>query len=265
MCRWKYGAWHQHGKKNVPFDGRSFLMGYLFETKYLKYFLRITGSSFDFTKLTAAWKNEVLNQIAKYKVQSSINNNLDQLYSSANNGSKKVILSYILSFVVTGFTDRIVRWFVPKFYHNRKEKNFLKGLKYVGEKTEIDENGFSEFPSTLGRKLYEYRIGKDRKVISIHPNNLDWPFPDIWYKTIGFTINGFSLKFKNIPTDMANILDPSPQLINKENNVEQVDNTLTQDQFTSNKKDIDDKIKEFNAIPTKNYIKESFFYMIKVT
>ena len=38
------------------------------------------------------------------------------------------------------FTDRIQRVFVPRFYHDRKDTNFLKGLIYVGEKTEIDEN-----------------------------------------------------------------------------------------------------------------------------
>ena len=57
---------------------------------------------------------------------------------------------------------------------------------------------------------------------------------------------------------LTNILDPSPNLINTETNTEQIDNTLTLELF-ANKKNIEDKISEYNAILTKNFINESFF------
>ena len=57
---------------------------------------------------------------------------------------------------------------------------------------------------------------------------------------------------------LTNILDPSPNLINTETNTEQIDNTLTLELF-ANKKNTEDKISQYNAIPTKNFINESFF------
>ena len=134
----------------------------------------------------------------------------------------------------------------------------------LGKKADIEEN-FSEFPSVLGRQLYEYKINpSNKRVENIPIIDLDWPFPDKYYKSIGFAINRFDFCFKNLPVALTNILDPSPNLINTETNTEQIDNTLTLELF-ANKKNIEDIISEYNAIPTKNLINKSFFYMIKVT
>ena len=231
--------------------------------------LGITGSSYDFTKLTNSRKNAFLNSIADNKVNSLTEfNDLESFFSSANNSSEKVILQYVLSFAVTRFTNRIIRLFVPKFYHDRKDTNFLKGLQFVGEKSDIDEFGFSEFSPILGRKLYEYRLEPfkvHKRVITINPNDLDWLFPDSYYSSIGYTVNGFNIKFRNLPYELTRIIDPSPNLINTETNMELVDNTLTQELFSEKPKEIKDKIKEYNAIPIQNLINESFFfYTIKV-
>ena len=143
--------------KNKPFIGRtSYLMGYLYNINHVKSLLGITVSSFDFTKLTDSRKNTFLNSIAHNKISSSGFSYLESFFSSANNSSQKVILKCVLFFAVTRFTNRIIRIFVPKFYHDRKDTTFLRGLQFVGEKSEIDEAGFSEFSSILGRKLYEY-------------------------------------------------------------------------------------------------------------
>ena len=77
---------------------------------------------------------------------------------------------------MTRFINRIIKIFVPKFYHDRKDTIFLRGPQFVGEKSEIDEAGFSEFSSILGRKLYEYRLEPFKaykRVITINPNDLD--------------------------------------------------------------------------------------------
>ena len=53
------------------------------------------------------------------------------------------------------FNGRVKRLFVPRFYHDRRNINFLRELKIKSEKKEIDEIGFSE-EKLFGRKLYEY-------------------------------------------------------------------------------------------------------------
>ena len=104
-----------------------------------------------------------------------------------------------------------------------------------------------------------------KNIIGINPNDLDWPFPDKCYNSIGYTVHGFNFKFKNLPNELATIIDPSSNLINTETNTETVDSTLTRELFSKKPKEIEDKIKEYNAIPTKNCINERFFYTTKVT
>ena len=36
------------------------------------------------------------------------------------------------------------RIFVPKYYHDRRRTNFLKNLRFVGEKLELDKRYFQE-------------------------------------------------------------------------------------------------------------------------
>ena len=45
--------------------------------------------------------------------------------------------------------------FVPKFYHDRASRNFLKHLKFVKRHEADLSNKFGE-PSTFGRVFYEY-------------------------------------------------------------------------------------------------------------
>ena len=183
--------------------------------------------------------------------------NGDYLYSN-------LVFSYVVlvnpfNSAVIRYTDRIARLFVPKFYHDRKDKNFLKGLVYVGEKKEIDENFFSEAP-LLVRKLYEYRSDKNNKKIQhFRPKDLDWPFPDKWYQSISFAVSGFTFELKNTPANIKNKLDPQDGLINVENNLENAENSITEELFYPSKKSIEKKIAEYNAIPTKNFINESYF------
>ena len=110
-------------------------------------------------------------------------------------------------------------------YHNRRDKNFLKNLIYFGEKKEIDEKYFYEEGTLLGRRLYEYQIDKNNKrPLNIHPRDLDWPFPDKFYESKGYTVHGFSFKLKNLSNSLSSILNPSDNLINIESNTEQAEN-----------------------------------------
>ena len=110
-------------------------------------------------------------------------------------------------------------------------------------KKEIDEKYFFEVP-LLGRKLFEYRINRNKKrPKTIHSKNLDWPSPDKFYESIGYTIHGFLFKLKNLPNSLSSILNPSNNLINIESNTEQAENILIEELFSKKKqKDIEEKI-----------------------
>ena len=188
--------------------------------------------------MTTEEKNDFLNRLTKanHKQSDLYYQNSDTFYSGATNGSS-VILSYILSYAVLRFTEKIQRLFVPKSYHNRRDKNSLKNLIHIGEKKEIDEKYFYEDGTSLRRRLYEYQIDKNNKrTLSIHPGDLDWPFPDKFYDSIGYTVHGFSFKFKNLPNSLSSILNPSDNLINIESNTEQAENNLTEELFSKKKK-----------------------------
>ena len=145
------------------------------------------------------------------------------------------------------FWDLLIEYkdfFVPKFYHDRKNTNFLKNLIYFGEKQEIDEKYFYENGTSLGRKLYEYRINRNKiRPLNIHPRDLDWPFPEKFYETIGYTAHGFSFKFKNAPANLKSILSPQDDLINDgdKDNLEEANNNFTNEIFFPAKKTIEEK------------------------
>ena len=102
-------------------------------------------------------------------------------------------------------------------------------------------------------------LGKNLRIKHFHPRELNWSCPDKWYQSIGFKIHGFSFEFKNAPNSIKNILNPNDGLINVENGTENADNNLTAEIFFPSEKSIKEKIAEYNAIPTKNYINESYF------
>ena len=187
--------------------------------------------------MTPEEKNEFLNKLTKatHRQSDLYYGDADTFYSGATNGSS--LLVYSLSYSVLRYTEKIQRFFVPRFYHDGKDKNFLKNLKYIGEKKELDEKYFYEDGTSLGRRLYEYQVDENNKrTIDIHPRDLDWPFSDKFYESIGYTIHGFSFKFKNLPNTLSHILNPSDNLINIESNTEQAENNLTEDLFSKKKR-----------------------------
>ena len=111
----------------------------------------------------------------------------------------------------------------------------------MGEKKEIDEKNFFEAP-LLGRKLYEYRFDKNNQTIQpFNLKDIDWPFLDKWYQSIGFAVSGFTFELKNAPANIKNKLDPQSGLINVENNLENAENSITEELFSPSKKSIEKK------------------------
>ena len=82
------------------------------------------------------------------------------------------ILAHVINIVIIKVYEKIQRFLAPKIFHDRKDTNFLKGLKYFAEKPEIDEKYFYEAP-LLVRKLYEYRVySNDDKRVSFNTKEL---------------------------------------------------------------------------------------------
>ena len=146
---------------------------------------------------------------------------------------------------------------MPKYYHNRRRKNFFKNLKFVGEKPEIKENYFCE-NEILGRKLYEY-VQSNNNTFNLTGEELDLHLPNKWYRSIGFTINGFSFKIEKAPAELKTILDPKDNLINVESGIEEINLPDEEKFLTKTEREIANKLSEYRAIPTKNFINESYF------
>ena len=152
------------------------------------------------------------------------------------------------------FRDRIQRLLVPRFFHDKRQTNFLKDLIFIGEKT-IDPQ-FSKFKA-IGRKLYEYRA-PNQKISEYRTQEIDLPFPEKYIEEFTFTVSGFSFKV-NGTNKRKEKLNPSSNLINFETNTESEQNTISDEIFYPVVKYLKEKIAEHDAIPTKNVINESYF------
>ena len=84
-------------------------------------------------------------------------------------------------------------------------------------------------------------------------------FPDKWHKTKGYSVYGFSFVFKKSPSTINDILKPTDNLINdfQNDNTEEVNNSLSTNSFFD-EKTFKEKVEEFKAIPTKEFINEKF-------
>ena len=126
------------------------------------------------------------------------------------------------------FPKRIGKLFVPKSYHKRKHNNVLKNLKFVAEIDKIYQDDFTEVEE-FSRKLYEYNKDPSNLKKFALNSHLDWP------------------------------MTPKDDLINIGLGLEELENGLTPELFFPEKKEIEEKIAEFNVVPTKQFINESYF------
>ena len=124
-----------------------------------------------------------------------------------------------------------------KFYHDKNTVSFLNKLEYVGEFDTVNKVGFAEYPTVLGRKLYEYRKqASGLKTFSIKTSNNDCPFPDTYFKSIGCTVRGFNFLFPNASDKLKENLLPSKNLLNIESGTGETSNVLTQNDFSPSKR-----------------------------
>ena len=88
---------------------------------------------------------------------------------------------------------------------------------------------------------------------------------DKWHNSIGYTIfiqirlYRFSFKIEKAPAELKTILDPKDNLINVESDIEEINLPDEENFLTKIEREIANKLSEYRAIPTKNFINESYF------
>ena len=68
---------------------------------------------------------------------------------------------------------------------------------------------------------------------AIQPNDLDWPFPQPYLKSIGLTLRGFNFLHPNVSISLKNFFQPSQNLLNTESGTEEASTVPTQYSFYS--------------------------------
>ena len=100
------------------------------------------------------------------------------------------LASFALRTQIVLFSSKIGRAFVPKFFNEKRERNFLKHLLYIGEHG--PDKTRCEYPE-VGRKYYKYKKSTDMSTKSILATDSDWPFSGTYYKAIGSMVRGFGV------------------------------------------------------------------------
>ena len=169
---------------------KSFLTGFLYKEKHLLDYFKITNSK-DLYPLTPAEKCRCIRYYPLKTHGSTAYKEQDVFYSIFNLG--ETVMFHVFENMLIYYGRRIQRLFVPKFYHNRNTENILKCLEYVGEYDRIDQIGYSEFPSVLGRKLYECKNkpGDGTRNTTLTIKDQDFTFPRTYFKSVGVTIDKF--------------------------------------------------------------------------
>ena len=201
----------------------SYLIGYVEDTRIMKSMIGITGLICDFKSMFIPAKNGYLRRYSSHKHRTKPDGPLQDLFYFKCNKTYTV-LAHLMDSTVIRYTDKVKRLFVTKFYHDRKDTNILKTLKYVGKKDKVDEINFSEI-NEFGRKLYEYnKDPKHNSNLGVVVKAVDWSFPEKNYKSIGYTVHGFTFAFPKVKTSISDIINPKNDLINVENELEETVN-----------------------------------------
>ena len=248
-------AWPENRAVNFRY---SYLIGYLEDTRIVESMIGITGLGFDFKSMPIPAKNGYLRRYSNYKHRTKPDEPLQDIFHFSYN-KNYISLAHLIDSTAIRCTNKVKRIFVPKFYRDRKNTNFLNNLKYVGKKDKIDERDFSEINES-SRKLYEYNNDPTHTSnLAITTKTMDWSFPEKYYKSIGYTVHRFTFAFPKVKKSIGDIINAKNDLINVKNGIEEAINRFNSEHFFLSEKNIEDKIAEYNALPTKNFINESYF------
>ena len=131
---------------------RSILFRYMWTDIHIENILNISGNSKNLDTVGINEKNLLLRTISGYLHDSPRQDNFycyrtqhwTVLYAGLGVAPTRLFF----------YENKVGRIFVPKFYHDKRDTNFLKFLSYVGEYG--PDNLRCEFP-WIGRKLFEHK------------------------------------------------------------------------------------------------------------
>ena len=72
-------------------------------------------------------------------------------------------------------------------------------------------------------------------------------------------MDGFKFSFPKAKTSISDILNPTKNLLNIENGLEEASNSFSSELFFPTEENIEDKIAEYNNFPTKYFVNENYF------
>ena len=115
----------------------------------VEHILNISGNSRNLATVGLNEKNFLLTTVSRYLHNSPRQDNFNSFKIQ-----QWAVLYPALSTKIIFFENKVGRIFVPKFYHDKKDTNFLKFLSYVGEHG--PDNSRCKLPHIEG-KLYQYK------------------------------------------------------------------------------------------------------------
>ena len=107
--------------------------------------------------------------------------------------------------------------------------------------------------------MYEYQRNTDLPDFNVNISTQDWHFPKKYFKSVGYTVDGFKFSFPKVKAAISDILNPTKNLLNIENGLEEASNSFNSEHFFPTKENIKDKIAQYNNFPTKDFVNESYF------
>ena len=64
--------------------------------------------------------------------------------------------------------------------------------------------------------MYEYQSNTDLSDFNVNINTLDCNFPKRYFKSVGYTMDGFKFSFPKVKTAISDTLNPTKNLLNIE-------------------------------------------------
>ena len=164
---------------------RLIFLGYFWKDAKAESLLNISGSSKDLSTISITKKNNYLRKLSLpvHKKRE----NIESLYSHFTDNW--TVLRPIVDLAVDLYQSRVGRLFLPTFYYDRASTNFLKHLMYLREITPENSKNELHYPN-IGRKYYSYKK-TDFVSHKFQSTDIDWPFQDKYFKSIGLSIRGF--------------------------------------------------------------------------
>ena len=106
--------------------------------------------------------------------------------------------------------------------------------------------------------MYEYQRNTDLSDFNVNINTQDWNFPKKYFKSVGYTVDGFKFSFPKVKAAISDILNPTKNLLNIENGLEEASNSFNSEHFFPTEENIEDKIAQYNNFPTKDFVSENY-------